>query len=86
MRRCDDRFGRGVAKIDDALLVIGHFFRRRFNAEVAARYHDAIADAYDFFDIFQRLAHFDLGDNGGAFAQALHQSLQFLNIIGGADK
>ena len=56
--RADAQTGFHDAALDD-----GQFFVGNFNAQIAARHHDAVGFAHDGFQIFDRLLILDLGDD-----------------------
>ena len=63
VRGDDDGFALAQAGFDDAPLDDGQFFVGNFDAEIAARDHDAVGFVDDFFEVFDGLLVFDLGDD-----------------------
>ena len=62
--RCDDDgLADSVAFLDDVLLDNRHVFGGNFDAQIAARNHDSVADGNNFVNILDALKVFDFGNN-----------------------
>ena len=83
LRRGDDRLAilRGAA--DDVLLDRGHLLRRDFDAEIAARDHDAVGDFEDGVEVFDRLRLLQLGDDPGVGLQRVQAAPDVAHVVGG---
>ena len=71
---------------DDVLLDGGDFFGRDFDAEIAARDHDAVGDFEDAVEMLDGLGLFELGDDPGVGLEGGEAVLDVANVVGGADE
>ena len=69
---------------NDVLLNDRNFFGRHFDAEIAARDHDAVGGFENFFQMIDGLRLFELGDHGDIAAVRGDDLLDHLHIGGGA--
>ena len=60
-----------------------NFLGRHFDAQVAARDHDAVGSREDFFQLFQYLRLFQLRDHRGIAAVGANKLLGIVHIAGG---
>ena len=64
----------------------GHLFGRHFDAEVAARDHDAIGDFEDGVEMLDGLGFLELGDDPGVGFEGGETGLDVADVVGGADE
>ena len=76
----DDGFADAEAGFDDAPLDDGQFLVGDFDAEIAARDHDAVGFAHDLVQVGDGLLVLDLGEDEGARAVFLEELLQLEEV------
>ena len=87
LRGDDHGFAVKQSKAHDLFLNDGHLFRRNFDAQVAARYHESVAGLGNGFEIFDGLVTFDFGDDLHFGVVVLHQkAAQFVDVFRGFNK
>src|SRR5208282_1208852 len=86
VRGDDDGFADPQARFDDAALDDGQFLIRDFDAEVAARDHDAVGFLHDGFQVGDGLLVFDFGDDERVEPARLEKFPQLKQIAGFADE
>ena len=86
LRGSDDGLGVLGGAADDVLLNGGDFFRRNFDAEVAAGHHDAVGDLQDGVEMLDGLRLFELGDDPGIAAECGYAIAHQGYIFGRAHK
>ena len=83
LRRHDHGLARTPRHFDDMLLQRRYFFRVQFDAEIAARDHDAVRKLDNLVQPINRGGLFDLGDKR---AIATHQAAGFGHVFGALDE
>ena len=68
LRGHDHGFARLAARANDAPLQFGYLFRRQFDAQVAARHHDAVDALDDTFQVIDRRGLLELGHDPRSIA------------------
>ena len=68
LRGGDDGLAPGRGAANDVLLNDRDFFRRHFDAEIAAGDHDSVGGFENFFQMIDGLRLFELGDDGNVAA------------------
>ena len=86
VRGDDDGFADAQAGFDDAALDDGQFLVRDFDAEIAARDHDAVGFAHDGFQVGDGLLVLDFGDDERRGLSLLEQFPQLQQVAGFADE
>jgi hypothetical protein len=84
--RHDHRFGVALRQFDRALLDDGDLFQWHFDAEVSAGDHDAVECGDDVVDVLHGLGFFDFGDDGEPAAFLVHDAVDVLDVVAGADE
>ena len=84
--RRDDGLGPPVRLGDELLLNDGNPGERRFEAEIAARDHDAVGGVGDRVEVVQRRLRLDLRDQGHPTAQRLDGHPGGAHVLDGADE
>lgn len=84
LRRCDDHLTCVIALGDQHLLKDGDLLKRNLDAHIAARDHNAVADAQDVVDVANALGVFDLCNDADFFIALTLQDLTDLEDIIGA--
>ena len=80
----DDGLGLAAGELDGALLHERHVLERHLDAEVAAGDHDAVEGRDDALEVVDRLRLLDLGDDGHARAELVHDRVDVGDVVGRA--
>jgi len=86
LRRSDHRLARGIAPLNDVLLVNRHTLGGRFDAKIAARHHDRVRLLQNRLEIGDGFRLLDLGDQRRVPGQVAHQPAHLAQIVCCADE
>ena len=86
LRRRDHRLEILRRAADDVLLNRGNLLRRNFNAQIAARHHDAVGGLQNAVEMLDGLRLFELGDDPGLAAIGRNAIAHQAHIFRGAHK